>query len=174
MCYFITIGVPESKARELEEQARPAMSAWRCENKHIMAHLDPNFHGHVLTTGMCSCDLYSEPFDGETQEEHARRLQEKYRKKRWSEAKLKRAIADATAVEKHHLSGLRADARELIARMADASKRVYVFVHMYSGNQMTEKVVVKHGPTVPSQEFRSGAYVLECDTLVTVTGQSYR
>ena len=115
--------------------------------------------------------MYSEPFGGKTREEHSWRLQEKYSKKGWSEAKIKRAIADATALEKPHLRGLRADARELIARMADASGRVYVFVHMYSGNQMTEKVAVKHGPSVPSAELRSGAYLLECDTLVTVKGE---
>ena len=134
------------------------MAAWRCENRHIMAHFDADFHGYVLTTGMCSCDLYSSPSDDETPEEHTRKLQEKYKEKGWSGAKIQRAINDATAAEKH-LRGLRADTRELIARVAKASKRVYVFVHMYSGDQMTEKVVVKHGPSVPSSEFRSGTYL---------------
>jgi len=116
MCYFITIGIPESKAGDLEEQARPGMSAWRCENSHIMAHLDAGFQGYVLTIGMCSCDLYRSPTDDETMEDTIRRLQEKYRKKGWTEAKVQRAIADATATWNPEVRGLRRDARELIAR----------------------------------------------------------
>jgi len=174
MCYFITIGLHESKAGYLEEHARPEMSAWRCENSHIMAHLDEGFHGYVLTTGMCSCELYHSPARNETPEAAAKRLHKRYKKRGWTEVKIQRAIADATAAGNPQVRGLRTDARELIARAADASKRVYVFVHMYSGDQMTEELVVKNGPTVSSSEFRSGSYILETDTLVTVSGQDWR
>jgi hypothetical protein len=173
MCYFITIGIPESKAGYLEEQARPDMAAWRCENRHIMAHFDADFHGYVLTTGMCSCDLYSSPLDDETLEDTVLRLHKKYKKKGWTETKIQRAIDDATAA-RSQIRGLRADTRDLIARVADASKRLYVFVHMYSGNQITEEVLVKDGPTVSSAEFRSGSYTLQEDMLVTVKGQNDR
>jgi hypothetical protein len=174
MCYFITIGIHESKGGYLEEQARPEMSAWRCENSQIMAHLHEGFQGYVLTTGMCSCDLYRSPAGDETSEDTTQRLHNRYKKKGWTEAKIQRAIADATAAGNLQVRGLRTDARELIARVADASNRVYVFVHMYSGNQMTEEVKVKHGPTVRSSEFRSDGYILETDTLVTVNGQNRR
>ncbi len=167
MCYFITLGIHESDAASLEKLGQRGLSAWRCENKHIAARFDRDFVGYVLTAGMCSCDLYQDPFSQETSDERAMRLQEKYRKKGWSEAKIKRAVADATADEERS-AGLRADARELIARLADASKCIYVFVHMYSGDQTTEEVAVKPGPSISSQDFGSGAYVLECDTLVKV------
>jgi hypothetical protein len=167
MCYFITIGIHESKAAYLEEQARPNMSVWRCENSHIMAHLDADVRGYILTTGMCSCDLYRSPAGDDT----ARGLHKKYEKKGWTEAKIQRAIADATMAGNPQVQGLRTDARELIARVADASKRVYVFVHMYTGNQMTEDIEVKEGPNVPSSDFRCGAYILQTDTLVKIEGQ---
>lgn len=92
----------------------------------------------------------------------------------WTETKIQPAIVDSTAAGTHHMPGLRADARELIARVADASKRICVFVHMYSGDQKTETLKVRRGPTVPSSEFRCGAYTLPTDTLVTVTGQGER
>jgi hypothetical protein len=168
MCYFITICLPESAVLYLQEEARPSMSAWRCENNDIMARVPSGLSGYILTTGMCSCDLYSAPLDEETRKEHDSKLKQKYKKKGWSELKIQRAIADANAAVKR--KGLRDDARELIARVADESKKVYVFVHMYSGDQMTEKVTVKQSRTVSASEFRSGGYALEGDTMVTVEG----
>jgi hypothetical protein len=170
MCYFITVCIPESFDEYMKEVSSSGMSFWRCENAHIMKNLKNGFQGYVLTTAMCSCDLYSAPLsDVELNAETNKRIK-KYKSKGWSKAKIQRAIADATSVSKTHTIGLRPDAREVIARVADTAKLIYLFVHMYSGDQMTEKVVVNQGATILSSELISGDFVLEPDILVSVKG----
>ena len=102
------------------------------------------------------------------------RLKRKYEKRGWSEAKIQRAIADATAVEKVRPTGLRADARDLIAWAADVGGTAHVLVHMYSGSPDTEKLAPEGGLTAQADELRSGACALEPDRLVTVVGQRGR
>jgi hypothetical protein len=143
-----------------------------------MAHLAPGYCDYVLTDGHCSCDLYRSPsYAGsrETVEDLERKLCRKYRKKGWGEAKIRRAVKDATAARERRSGGdfigLHPDVRVVLARVADEVDHIYAFVHQYSGGIASEQVKVKLGPTVSSDNFGSGEYVLEEDTLVTVKGQ---
>jgi hypothetical protein len=148
------------------------MAVWQCENKNIMAHLPPESHGYVVTTGMCSCDIYH--WSNNDPEEEIKRLKEKYRRKGWSKNKIDRAVEEATAARSTKSSGLRADIREAISSVAASFGVVHVFVHFYSGDQTTEKVTINPGPTVKAEEFRSGEYVLAPDTLVKVVSKGER
>jgi hypothetical protein len=157
MCYFLTIGIPGSIGPETVKVFPADMAVWQCENKNIMAHLPPECHGYVVTTGICSCDIYHWA-NGDLQEE-IEKLQEKYRKKGWSKSKIDRAVEGATGTRKTKSSGLRADAREAI------------FVHFYSGDQTTEDVTICPGPTVTAEDFGSLEYLLAPDTLVKVVSK---
>lgn len=166
MCYFLTIGLPGSITPKIKEAFPSGMAVWQCENKSIMAHLPPECHGYVVTTGMCSCDIYH--WVSKDPEEEIQKLREKYRKKGWSKNKIDRAVEEATAARTTKSSGLRADTREAISRVAASCGVVHVFVHFYSGDQTTEEVPVNLGSAVGAEEFRSGQYVLAPDTLVKV------
>jgi hypothetical protein len=184
MCHFITVGIPESAFDLLKEAARPNMTAWLCENKYVTVHFDAGYHGYVLTDGHCSCGAYTSPLgdDDETPEELERKrrnkLCRKYEKKGWSEAKIERALADATAAwqrsGRHFFVGLREDVRTALARVANEAGLIYVFAHSYDGDVTSERILVKLGPAVSAEDFGSGDYVLEEDTLVTVKRQVKR
>jgi len=169
MCYFLTIGIPGSLATVIKEAFPSDMAVWQCENKNIMVHLPSECHGYVVTTGMCSCDIYQ--WANKDPEEDIKKLKEKYRKKGWSKNKINRAVEEATAARSTKSSGLRADAREAISRVAVSFGVVHVFVHFYSGDQTTEEVTINLGLTVQAEDFRSGEYVLAPDTLVKVVSK---
>jgi hypothetical protein len=172
MCYFIGIGLPPPAAgRLLEEFGRGYMLS-PTSNASIRAGLPASFHPRLLTSGMCSCDLYHRP-GVPSPEPSPERMRDRYRKRGWSEAKIDRAISRSRAsprAARSGFSGLRADVAAGILAVARDAGPLALVVHCYSGEVESERFAVTPGPRYRGADFLAAAGSLPADTLVWVEG----
>src|SRR5271156_4822792 len=111
MCYFIGLGLPSPASGRLIEEFERGYMLPPTSNASIRAGLPASFQSRLLTSGMCSCDLYRRP-GVPSPEPSPERMRDRYRKRGWSEAKIDRAISRSRArpgAARPGFSGLRAD-----------------------------------------------------------------
>src|SRR4029077_12012849 len=115
----------------------------------------------------CSCDLFRRPASSnkETAETHADDLRRKYAKRGWSQAKVERAVTQASArpQPEEPFIGLRPDVRELLADLAEEVGELAIAVHWYNGDIETEKFNVVQGPRIGPPECREGSVLIAQD-----------
>ncbi|MFQ5928359.1 MAG: hypothetical protein ACE5MK_01575, partial [Acidobacteriota bacterium] len=80
MCYFITVGIAEKFESVFKQRMRPEFGIDRSSNTSILHNLDPADVAFEVITGMCSCDLFTQPRD---LEKEAERLRHKYSKPKY-------------------------------------------------------------------------------------------
>ena len=93
MCYFITIIVPENFLKEKTVKTPRGLELTPMENPSIQKRILKNEVQLALTSGGCSCDLYSAQNEYYTEEPSQPDYSKKYAKKGWSKAKIARATA---------------------------------------------------------------------------------
>src|SRR3954470_11273974 len=115
MCYFVTVAVPVEQAAALEKSIPRGLALHPVAPGSILRVLPAGYRAYVLTSGMCSCELFRapEPPANEGRRESAARLRRKYAKRGWSDAKAARALAQAAshATPEQTFVGLRPDVR---------------------------------------------------------------
>jgi len=173
MCYFITVGLPRQTAQKLLRTLPGQMQACAAENKSVAKHLPPTHLTFYVITAMCSCDLFRP--GGEPPEDEEKRLRKKYEDRGWRSAKIERALADHARVRdtrRKSFIGIRPDLGRWLADVASRSGTdVYVLVHMYSGDQNTEEVVLRGQEMVTPASPNFAAQILE-DRLIKIAGAS--
>ena len=171
MCYFVTVAVPQSAEHQLIGLVPRGLALYRCDNPSIAQHLPAIFRSFFLTSGMCSCDLFSRAIEAESPERRTDRLRKKYAKRQWSTAKIERAIASTLAAHKPNSAPAGYDnrLRHLIADFVEVHGEVKIIAHFYNGDVNTEQVHVTSGSTISSAVFRDGGFNAIEDHMVSVS-----
>ena len=81
MCYFVTVGMPKSGDADFKAAVPRGMAAHATHNRSIMQHLGENYTAYLLTSGMCSCELfgpYEEEEPPENREKTSRQANSRY------------------------------------------------------------------------------------------------
>src|SRR5688500_7852026 len=111
MCFFVTLAVPSQYVDRIGEVFGRGFQTHSTANPSVMAGLPAGYAARLITSGMCSCDLYGRPHSAEAPDSAAH-LRRKYEKRGWSETKIKRALEQVTAKESktnRAQSGFRSD-----------------------------------------------------------------
>jgi hypothetical protein len=121
-----------------------------------------------VTTGFCSCELYSRPGRPRT-EQLAEQLQRKYQKRGWSQAKIQRAVEQAKQSQARFpasAGGIREDVIERLQVLAESAGAVGVFAHWYGGNPESELLELKQFATCDLANLKRQAAQLPEDQLL--------
>ena len=171
MCYFVTVGVNEDNASWLLDSIPRGMAIYPYANKSITKHLPKSYRTYVITSGMCSCDLFRRSFENSpSAEEHTDRLRLKYEKKGWTPAKIQRAIDQSSATQPlETFVGLCPDLRKLLADIVERVDDMALVVHFYHEREIeNEKIAVSEGELIPVDSFVANEPVLTEDRLVFI------
>ena len=156
MCYFVFVGVRARQrsafVRRLSDAGCQVMST---ANASVQAAFPEGDAVSVVVHNGCSCDLYAErraAFDEDAQ-------RAKYRKKKWSPAKIERAIVGKRPRERPSFAAFR-DAFAAVVRDAGGAR---ILAHSFSGNVETEAVEVTGTASLSLDEYldAGGAYVAD-------------
>ncbi len=169
MCHYVTVGVPAEKAGYLEQAIPRGLVADPTANHSIARHLPKDYRTYLVTSGMCSCDLFRRPVGPVEQEAHRKKFHKKYQKRGWSKAKIERAMAQAASkAPAVTFSGLRPDLREGLADLVGKTRELAIVVHWYNGLVETEQVPIGEAESVDVEPFRSGQVPVQEDQLLFV------
>ena len=144
MCYFITIAIPIEKDEILASNKTRGIELSRTLNESIIKSIPNGYSAFLLTSGMCSCDLFAEEQEGVDKQKLEASLRKRYTKKGWSKSKIDRAISQSTSsAEKTGRYGLRDDIIFFICSLCNEIGTVYFIAHWYKGDTETERIPVK-------------------------------
>jgi len=170
MCFFITIAVPEQHAPRLAEAFGRGFQLHPTANATILRAFPAKFAARLLTSGGCSCDLYSRP-DQSVRAGNDDHLRRKYAKLGWSQSKIARAVAQSKAHKFSPVtfSGIRGDVIERLKSLGTTAGAVAVVAHWYDGEIEQERLSLTQGPQCGYDEFSARATkLLENEVLFTV------
>ena len=165
MCFFLTIAVPAKQVEHIAGTFGRGFQTFPSANAAVSAALPEGYVARVLTSGMCSCDLYARPGG-------AVLLRRKHEKRGWSEAKIVRAIKQAEAAQSKSqppLSGVRADVVERLQRLCESGGGVALLVHWYDGDIETERFSPSHAASCRCDELPARARALSEDVVLVAT-----
>lgn len=149
MCYFLTVAVPIQYGDLIEGVFQSEFQTIIGTNPTVTDALPANYVTRVVTTGFCSCELYSQP-GRPRPEQLAEQLQRKYEKRGWSQAKIQRAVEQAVQSQARFpasAGGIREDVIERLQVLAESAGAVGVFAHWYGGNLESELLELKQFAT---------------------------
>jgi len=171
MCVFITLAVPARHAALVKQMAGRDFSIRPQLNETIAKHVGDRAT-FVMTVGGCSCDLYASESNARAVAVAKERdaAQRKYAKLGWSAAKIERALAarHTSADRAREFTGLRQDARDLIAGIAEAVGEVGLLVHDYAGKIDEETVIGRQGGVATPDDLRAGTTSIVEDVVVWI------
>lgn len=153
MCYFVFVGIrPAHHALLVERFTQVGFQLLGTENADILAAFPKADAVSIVVHGGCSCDLYAEratSFD-----EAAARAA--YQKKKWSAAKIERAIQGKRPLERPVHKSFREEFAVVVRATGDAR----LFSHSFCGEVDTERVVAKGHSKLPLQQYlaQGGVY----------------
>ena len=173
MCYFITIIVPEQFLREKTVKTPRCLGLTPMENPSIQKRILKNEVQLALTSGGCSCDLYSAPNEYDAEEPSQLDYSKKYAKKGWSKAKIARAAAsrlqsantDSKDVNTRQIPDIVTDYLKEIVRKYGCVK---FLVHWYSSAVDSEKFDV-HEIVLDINRFSDPDTEILVDAIYTLT-----
>lgn len=167
MCYYITIALPEKKAELINSGVPKELKVEPVVNLTVNKQLPSNFDTYTVTSGPCSCGLFSEKLPDESPEADIKRLKRKYKAKGWSKTKIDRAISSHLEQTRDNY-GLDPDLSLYIADLADKSDELIIFVHWYDGDVESEKFTLSKGRKVSSTQLRNENPIEKEDYIYTV------
>jgi hypothetical protein len=168
MCFFLTIAVPEKHCDRIGEAFGRGFQTFPYVNPTVASELPEGYVARLVTSGMCSCDLYVRP-GGQVDADPADHLRRKYQKRGWSEVKISRAVKQAEAARSklpRPTSGIRPDVVERLQVICQSAGRVALFVHWYNGGVDTEHVSLTRRLSCHCDEFPQRARELGEDILL--------
>lgn len=173
MCYFITIIVPENFLKEKTVKTPRGLELTPMENPSIQKRILKNEVQLALTSGGCSCDLYSTPDECDAEEPSQPDYSKKYAKKGWSKAKIARALSSRSQAEdakpkddsKKQIPDIVTDYLKEIVQKYGCVK---FLVHWYSGSVETEKFDVQEN-ALDINRFSNADTEILVDAIYTLT-----
>lgn len=169
MCYFITIAIPKEKDEILASNKTRGIELSRTSNESIMKLLPNEYSAFLLTSGMCSCDLFAEEQEGVDKQKIEASLRKKYSKKGWSKSKIDRAISQSnSSSEKSGRYGLRDDIIFFICSLCNEIGSAYFIVHWYKGDTETEKVHTKGEISLSTDQVQGSNSINKADIIYQI------
>jgi hypothetical protein len=169
MCYFVTLGVPASRAAAAVHAlrgAKPGFSVRPCQNPSVAAAFPKSDQIFEITHDGCSCDLFlaaSSPADDEPKQ------REQYQRKGWSEAKIERALAGRRLAHRGRQKGAAVEFREAVVKLVGETGGLRLLSHMYSGNVDTEMVRPAGRQSLRVHSFVANGGVFPEDVVVDIS-----
>lgn len=173
MCYFLTVAVPVKQIEHIDEVFAGPFQTHVTANQSIIAALPPGYAVRLVTSGLCSCDLYTRQSSSEDADRWTH-LRRKYKAAGWSEAKIDRALqqmAASASKSNRPESGLRGDVTEGLAMLSRAVGSVAFVVHWYSGDVESEPLALFQGLPCHCDDLPQRAKLLVEGELVVVTSR---
>ena len=175
MCYFITVGVPRDKAEFLEEHVPRGLHVEGVANPSTLQQMARGLRTYLVTTGGCSCGLFSEPWheseerrEAQSHAEQERRLR-KYERMGWSTAKIDRALRQRpTGRMAEPLVGLRGDVQRFLGELAANIGELAVVVHWYDENVQDARFTCKEGEVISPEAALGEQLRLTADEIVRI------
>jgi len=180
MCFYVTAAIGEEHEQALRDLLPDGVGLGACENPWLCSLLGAErgvFEVFDISMG-CSCPFFTceseepEYDDGGIPSHIVRRA----KRKKWSEAKLQRAIGSADVRQARRRAGdfvgLRPDLRDTFASFVDTVGDIRLVVHCYSGATATERFRPSGTRTMTAADLRSGSPPIKLDELVTVRTKS--
>jgi hypothetical protein len=172
MCYYITIAISKNQANHIQSLIPRGISVKPVTNRSIKQHLPKEFVTYIITCGMCSCSLFSEEPEKEEPKNHIKKLRRKYANKGWSQAKIERAISQHFSDKRAEPYGMEQDVRTFLAEISDQTRKLFVVVHWYGGYIESERIMLREGPKISSDQLRTENPITKTDRLYMVVGIS--
>jgi hypothetical protein len=164
LCYFVTVGAREAGVSILdaEKRRREGLDVAPALNPHVVALFPPADKLFLITHGGCSCELYAARGARGSDKETIEKERARYRKKGWSEAKIRRALETKLAARAPVPRSQREDTpmeklSDLLTRLAAVPGGVRIFVHAYSGSVDEEIVTGRRGKSLSVRSAIDGA-----------------
>lgn len=184
MCYFVTVACEADHVPEVRALLRSAFGLLPTGNRSIMHWLPADWTAFHVVSGMCSCDLYSDPVHAEEQgvdveseiaRFRSRHQKPRFRKRGWTDAKIERAIEDIRAagkpVRRARFTGLRTDLAFSLAELTRRARTIALAIHFYSGDLDTEPAAITKS-TLGLERFESDPTCIQPDVLYEISAVS--
>ncbi len=170
MCYFISVAVPERLAGQLAAALPRNLVLHESRNASITHSLPDGFRLFVLRLGPCSCGLFREASERESIEQTRTRLRKKFEKRKWSNARIERAIE--SSVRSHKLdsvpAGFADSVREFVAEFVESHDQIRIIAHWYDGDVESELIPIAGSSTVSSSGFLDNQFDAKADWIICV------
>jgi hypothetical protein len=170
MCYFLTVAVPAKHVDFLERLFQPEFQTLALTNPHAATAFPLDYIPRVITSGICSCDLFASPDRTQT-DDFTAQLRLKYQREGWSEAKIQRAIeqAETSRARSPRLErGLRSDVVDRLRKLTETAGAAGVFSHWYAGDVASETLELQRLPSCGLDDFPQRAAELNEDQILIV------
>lgn len=168
MCHFLTIAVPGKSAPPVPTDFRRAIKFAAHSNRSLSEYTPPSWTSFTATSGGCSCNLYRSP---RSKSKDRSKLETKYRKKGWSDAKIQRALEISKPTPPTRPDGLRDDMVGLIAVLAKTFGQIRVSLHWYSGDIETEDFALKDAGCISLKRFLDDTTALGDETTIKINAE---
>lgn len=173
MCYFLTIAVPADYADRSFQAFGRGFDLHQTANPTVVSAMPSAYALRVLTSGMCSCDLYAPPGTIERGDE-SDHLRRKYANRGWNEAKIGRAIEESKKgkTQVAAMPGLRSDVIERLQEICEAAGALALVMHWYHGDVESERLSIVRTRGCNCRDLRSCGASLREDELLRVSAAS--
>jgi hypothetical protein len=173
MCYFLTIAIPARHAKLARDAFGRGLGVSETENARLKSAFPASYKMYLITEGMCSCGLYSDPEKNEPirdEAAQANRLRAAYERRGWSEAKIERAVEQSLGhrTKMNIPSGLQPELKEKLSALFHDAEEGGLFVHFYDDDIESARLPTLHSLKCTLDEFSSDAMHLPVDTAVLV------
>ena len=129
MCYYLTISFGREHAATVKSDFSKGFRLRENKNPFFEKNFGSNFVSYDVTDGHCSCSIFGDLAAEEIVDQTAKII-EKYRKKGWSENKIRRAVKNHDLKpERKTDSGI----RKILAELFNEIGSYWLFAHMYKG-----------------------------------------
>lgn len=172
MCFFLTVAVPAKHVERIGEVFGRGFQTHPTVNATVTEALPAGHEPRLVTSGMCSCDLYARPRAAEASDPTSH-LRRKYEKLGWREAKIERAIKQSAASAAKHnrpIAGLRDDVTERLVTLCRAACSVALLVHWYNGDVETERLTLHRSAPCKCEELVTRSQQLIEDEVLIAAG----
>jgi len=167
MCHFLTIAVPGKTVPEVPKEFRRTIHFAEHTNRSATENAPSDWTSFTATSGGCSCDFYRAPNDAP---DDRSKLEKKYRKKGWSEAKIQRALESQKDMPAQS-AGLRDDILDLVANLTNSFGEIRLSLHWYSGDVEIESFRLRDVGSVSLADFRRDTTALRDESTLTIKGE---
>lgn len=167
MCHFLTIAVPGKKVPEVPSEFRRKIHFTEHTNRSVTEYIPVDWISFTATSGGCSCEFYRA---SDNTPEDRSKLEKKYRKKGWSDAKIQRAL-ESHETPAARSSGLRDDVLDLVTDLVNAFGEIQLSLHWYSGDVGTENFSLNDVGRISLEDFRQDTTALGDETTIKIQGE---
>ncbi len=169
MCYFITVGVPRNKIDDLKSSIPRNLHLAESNAKSVRSYIKEDYALLLLTTGGCSCDLFSEESSEDKREKYQNNLRKKYKRKKWSNSKIEKAINQAMSSYFEKSVGLRDDVKKFLSNSLNKLNEMFLVIHWYNGEVEDERFSLKIGPKISLSQLNEENYIKATDEIYIIT-----